>query len=126
MADYQTLQTAYIIREVLAAEGMNALAIISSYLVVAYFVGPKLSRFQLWAISILYTVFCLGPLDGFYIAALDLKSLNQGEQGSRTLELPLAVEYPWMIPAIIVLGWIMSIVFMINARRSSQSQDLEN
>lgn len=113
MEEYQAIQTAYFVRDIVATEGMNVFTIISAYLVVAYFIGPSLSRFQLYAITILYTAFCLGPIAGFYVAAVDLKALGHGGGILHT------VEHPWIVPVIMVAGWTLSIIFMINARSSN-------
>ena len=56
----------YAVRDVAATDAMNFFTIMSGYLVVAYFIGAKLNRFQFWAVTALYTVFCGGPIFGFF------------------------------------------------------------
>ncbi|MFT4585929.1 MAG: hypothetical protein ACI915_000270 [Gammaproteobacteria bacterium] len=119
MDQFQSIQAAYIIRDVLATEGMNVFTIISAYLVVAYFVGAKLSRFQLSAITALYTAFCLGPIAGFYMAVIDLKAINHGTG------ILYTVDHPWAVPFVMIAGWSLSILFMFNARRNVVAVKIE-
>jgi len=119
MEEYQAMQTAYVVRDIVATEGMNVFTIISTYFVIAYFIGPSLSRFQLSAITVLYTAFCLGPVAGFYVAVIDLKALGHGHG------ILYTVEHPWIVPLIMVAGWVLSIVFMLNARsRNPQNRKM--
>ena len=111
MENLQTLDVMYAIRAVAAEDGMNFFTLLSAYLVVAYVVGSKLSTFQVWAISLLYTLFSTGPLTGFYLSALDAKSLNHIYGAPQ-------MDYPWLVPTIMALGWVLSIAFMIDARRN--------
>jgi hypothetical protein len=46
MDDYQALETMYAVRPVMANDAMNFLTVMSAYLIVAYPVGARLSRFQ--------------------------------------------------------------------------------
>ena len=110
LIDNDAIQTAYAIREVAAADAMNTFTIISAYLIVAYLAGPTLSKFQVWAVSILYTFFCLAPITGFYQGVIDLKALDHGRQAL------IAVQYPWVLPGVMFAGWALSIAFMVNVR----------
>lgn len=56
----------------MAGDAMNFFAIICTYLIVAYAVGARLTTFQVWSISILYTVYASFPLIGTYIAIADM------------------------------------------------------
>ena len=110
MSGYDDIQAAYAIREVAANDAMNAFTVISAYLIVAYLAGPSLSKFQVWAVSILYTCFLMGPIAGFYQGVIDMKKLGHGGEALH------AVEFPWIVPLIMIAGWVLSIVFMVNAR----------
>ncbi len=114
---FQALEAIYTVRNVAAQDGINAFTLISAYLVVAYLVGPKLSKFQVWAISIIYTAFLLGPIAGFYVAVLDLKAVNHGGGNLHS------VEFPWIVPLIMLFGWALSIAFMIDARKKKKTAD---
>jgi hypothetical protein len=111
MESLRTLEVMYDIRSVLADDAMNGLTMLTAYVVVCYLVGAMLSIYQLLAITVVYTLFMAGPIAGVYQAALDLNALG--------LETPQAA-YPWIVPSVIVLGWVLSIAFMIEARRNPQ------
>ena len=53
--------------------GMNAMSILFAYVIAAYFVGAKLSRFQLVSINILYSVFITIQVLA-YLAAINVGS----------------------------------------------------
>ena len=114
---YQALETIYVIRGVGAQDAMNFFTLLSAYLVVAYLAASKLTTFQVWAISILYSVFSLGPILGFYLAVVDMNSI---EHGARVPQ----VEIPWLVPSVMFLGWGVSIYFMINARKIGRKRAL--
>ena len=107
---YQALEALYAMREVLAQDAMNFFAMFSAYLVVSYLVGKKLTAFQLIAISVLYSVFCAGPIIGVYVAVVDMQSIPVGLRVTQ-------IENPYFVPTIMVLGWAMSIAFMLDIRR---------
>ena len=110
MEKYQAIEAVYVLRGVLAQEGMNFFTILSAYLVVAYLVAAKLTTFQIWTVSILYSVFCAGPILGFYLCVLDLAELDYGARVPQ-------IENPYLVPSVMVLGWAMSIMFMVSVRR---------
>ena len=109
MESLQTLEVIYDIRAVLADDAMNGFAMLTAYVAVSYLVGAMLSIYQLWAITALYTLFSAGPIAGVFQAASDLKALG--------VSMPQAT-HPWLVPSIMALGWVLSIVFMIEARRN--------
>ena len=113
MESLQTLEVIYDIRSVLADDAMNGFAILSAYLLVTYLVGAMLSTFQVWGISALYTLFTAGPITGVFAAASDLEKLG--------VDIPQAT-HPWIVPSIMVLGWALSIAFMIDARRNPRER----
>ena len=116
METYQALEAMYVIRGVVAQDAMNFFTLLSAYLIVAYLVGSKLSTFQVWAISVLYTAFCAGPIAGFYVGVVDLGAINHADGGL------YAVEHTWIVPLIMVLSWVLSIVFMVDARSRSRGK----
>ena len=111
MDEYQVFEAVYTMRGIAAQDGMNFFTILSAYLVVAYVAGSKLSIFQVWTISILYSLFSLGPIMAMDISIVDLHLL------------PYAKTHPvWsngatFLSTIMGLMWALSIVFMIDARR---------
>ena len=110
MDEYQILESLHVIRGVAAQDAMNFFTIVSAYLVVAYLAGPKLSTFQVWSISILYSLFSFGPIVAVAISLQDISTL------------PYASEHPgWFrgaicLPWVMGFAWVLSIVFMLNSR----------
>ena len=111
MEEYQALEAMYAVRDVMASDAMNFFAIMSAYLIAAYAVGERLTTFQVWSISLLYTVYASFPLVGTYIAVTDLWGLEARAPHGAT-------NYFSLIPWVSALGWATSIVFMIHARRN--------
>jgi hypothetical protein len=111
MDKYQALETLYVMRGVAAQDAMNFFTLLSAYLIVAYIAGSKLTAFQVWAISILYSVFSLGPIAGFYVGVLDMKLIEYGNPVLQT-------EFPMLVPVIMGLAWAISIYFMYNVRKT--------
>ena len=112
MDEYQALEAIYTIRGVAAQDAMNFIAVLSAYLIVAYLVGSKLSQFQLWSISVLYSLFSLGPIWGFHIAILDMNASQYA--GTH----PTYLKSAGYIPLIMLFAWALSIAFMLEARRN--------
>ena len=111
---YQALEALYAIREVLAQDAMNFFAMFSGYLVASYLVGEKFTTSQLIAVTSLYSVFSAGPIVGVYVAVVDLQLIPVG---LRVIQL----QNPYFIPTIMVLGWALSIAFMLDIRRRAKN-----
>ena len=98
-----------------------------AYLTVAYFVGPKLSRFQNYAVSGLYVVAAssfalaaLGHTDGFL-------ELYQREV-TVYRNIFFADLLPYYLPGfatIFVVGMFVSLYFMYNVRKEAESSGRE-
>lgn len=110
---YQALEASYVIRGIFAADAMNFFTMFSAYLVASYLVGGKLTTFQISAATLLYSVFSAGPIVGVYAAATDLKSITVGARAAQ-------IDYPLLVPTIMVLAWALSIAFMLDIRRKGQ------
>ena len=109
MNEYEMIEATYAIRQAGAADVTSFFTVLSAYLIVAYLVGDKLSRFQLWAISGLYTLYLYFPIVAAQFAVSDLALLGAAPPGAEFLT------------AVLVLMWLVSIVFMIQKRRESRS-----
>jgi hypothetical protein len=101
---------------------MNFAAAMFGYLAAAYFVGTKLSRLQTIAITFLFCLFVPGPMAAAHDAALSITYLTNtyGTQFESVLESAktLGTIAPTVVPATIVAGWIVSMLFMWQIRRS--------
>ncbi len=101
------IEAVYAIRQAGAADATAFFTTLSAYLAVSYLVGDKLSRFQLWTISILYTVYLYFPIVATQTAVNDLARFGAAPPGS---------EFLW---AVLIVMWLVSIVFMVQKRRDS-------
>ena len=111
---YQALESAYVIRGILANDAMNFFTMFSAYVIASYLVGPKLTAFQVIAATVLYSVFCAGPIAGVYAAATDLQLFPVGTRAAQ-------IEHPFLVPIILVLSWALSIAFMLDVRRKAKN-----
>ena len=84
---YQALEALYAMRAVLAADAMNFFARFTAYLVACYLVGDKLTKFQIGAATVLYSVFSAGPIVGVYLA--NRHEVNSGRNTSRPNREPV-------------------------------------
>ena len=109
MGEHEALQTIYAIRTAGATDVLGFFTVLSAYLVVAYLVGDKLSPFQLWTISGLYTIYMYFPVVATQYTLADLARLNAAPPGAEYLS------------AVLVLMWLVSIVFMVQKRRENRS-----
>ncbi len=105
--------------------GMNAvtlyLSVVSAYLVVVYFVGGKLSKFQALLATSLFVVFAsfftLGAF-GFFTAAHKL-TVRFGP----ALDFPIvSAGYGWVIACAQTLGILGALVFMVQERKNERDE----
>ena len=104
---------------------MNFVAVLFAYLVAAYFVGSKLSPFQVRAVTLLYTIFSIFPVLAVVVSMNQMGRLMEQFR----LEYPSLgrIYYPqtsildyWMptLVLILLLAWALSVWFMVRVRRS--------
>jgi hypothetical protein len=90
------------------------LTVLFAYFAVAYLVGKKLSIFQLYSITFVYSAFSL-------IAIVTFMSLNQRLEALllfRNGDTPI----PWILPtSVCFVGWILSIAFMVHSRKKDDT-----
>jgi hypothetical protein len=102
---------------------MNYASILFAFLVMAYFVGSKLSRFQVWSIVILYSTFIVLP----GLGAVRAFSLTTDLVASLRNEFPelAARYYSWfeasgilsvLIAFVLIAAWALSLAFLQNSR----------
>ena len=107
----------------IGSHAMNAVTLIFAFLTMSYYVGAKLSRFQVWAVSGIYT--------GFYIlpsfAAVRQTSILMNLIADFRISFPEAAiiyfpanlpsNYLWPIMGFMLgAAWVISIVFLIRLR----------
>ena len=105
---------------------LNFISVMFGYVATAYFVGPKLTRFQVSAINILYTIFTPGPLMAAYEAATNARKLAFAFEGTLPFSVAEAAILrfgPELVVAMVTISWTISIVFMIQMRRDRQKDN---
>ena len=111
----------------IAGHTMNFFAILAAYLVTAFFVGPRLGRFQVWSLTALYSLFCFFPIStvvsDIYRAgrlADELVHKYPDAAGYYPVEIDVAV-LQVSLTVIFIAAWVLSIAFMYNVRRNSDA-----
>ena len=96
------------------------LTLVSGYLVVAYTIGAKLERAQLWAINILYLITCTNTIG--VMAAYNAKAHYFSEEAVAQLGLPIYTEFfpSYAIALVDACVVFVSLYFMWNMRRSKR------
>lgn len=105
----------------------NAFSTIIAYLIAAYFVGANLSRFQSISVSIVYSLYLTNPiraaLRGFdRLGTLNLEFLREHPEIAEIyIGTPeLAYDFYQILFILVLLSaWVLSISFMITARKSA-------
>lgn len=90
------------------------ISILFAYLAAAYFVGRKLSRFQVWTVTSIYSAFVILFLGGLFDNALHVARLNKFIYG---VDYTIGVS---LIFVVLTASWIMSLIFMANARKKDK------
>ena len=94
------------------------ISVFVAYLVCSYVVGSKLSRFQYLAITFTYSIFVLLMIFIVYSNLVRSDRLT-----ASYFQLETATASPVFLTGPIVMGlaWVISLVFMLQIRRSSDS-----
>jgi hypothetical protein len=120
MAEGELLELISIHRTESGFHATNFIAIMSGYIAAAYFVGRKLTTFQVSALTFLYTAIAPFPLVGSIQASYSAGNLY-GKYSDLIDAPPLfsVIESgPLVIGGTMVLSWVVSIFFMFNVRRN--------
>ncbi|MBT6443349.1 MAG: hypothetical protein HOK61_13050 [Alphaproteobacteria bacterium] len=101
---------------------MNFFAVMSGYMATAYFIGQKLSRFQVIALTILYTGIVPMPLLAGVQTAEIIVALHSkyGALIPQTTMDQFVSIAPATIGGTIVLSWLVSLVLMYRIRGSRE------
>jgi len=104
-----------------AASGMNFVALVFSFFIMAYFVGAHLSTLQVWLITIVYTIFLVFPINGAVQDFITTNALASDFYNQFPLEAEKFVaRTPTIWPVFLVIAfasWLLSIGFLIITRR---------
>ena len=123
MTEYEYLDLISTYRGETGFHVMNFIAVMFGYVAAAYFVGNKLTNFQVTAITILYTIFAPLPVAAGYEAlqatrATHLQYLETF--GEPSYSSTLILFGPELVLVVVGASWIISIVFMFQTRRARQ------
>ena len=116
------------LRDGLNLEGSVFITLLFAYVVVTYLVGEKLSTFQVWALSTVYTVFLLLPFGGMISRVIGFQTLaNKFHQEYPEYAISfIAHSFPhfhYIVGGVLVSTWLLSIYFMIHVRLGIGSKD---
>lgn len=105
--------------EGLNSSGMSFVTVVFAYVVAAYVAGEKLPRLPAILLSIIYTLFLIGPLMGVFInlAAIAVNTTeyqNAFPEGARNQAGSLANSATAYVVGVVPLitGWLASLLFM--------------
>jgi hypothetical protein len=120
MTEFEYINAIIILGEDASTHSMNFIYVLFAYSLVAYFAAPKLSRLQVWLISLVYTSFVFAPITANLRAVQNAIGLSSE---FTTLFPESAMEYTAAAPRATVLlivhllAWSLSILFMFQWRR---------
>ena len=121
LTKYELIEFLYVSRDAAASILSSYITGLFAYLLAAYFVGAKLSRFQLLTATSVYTVYMLLTIralaDEFDVLILLSRELGFAREENRYTNL--------IVVGLLVLGFLLSIAFMIEARLHKKN-DQEN
>jgi hypothetical protein len=120
MTEYEYLDLISTYRSETGFHAMNFIAALFGYIAAAYFVGVKLSKFQVTGITILYTLFAPLPVTAAYesLAATRVTYLEYvANFGTPSYGSTLILWGPELLLFVLPSSWIISIVFMFQTRR---------
>ena len=122
MTEYEIIDTIISVRADIAQHSMNFVSVLFAYIIAAYLVGPKLSRFQVSMITILYVLWSPGPILAAYDGAVALQDLYVHHRAALSVEMgasPLMATAPLVVSTAMFMAWLISIMFMIQVRVTS-------
>ena len=93
----------------------------------AYFVGAKLSKLQIWLVSIVYSVFLAFPINGAVQDFMTTNALATDFYNQFPIEADKFIaETPTFWPLFVgvaIASWLLSIGFVINVRRNGPAHE---
>jgi cellobiose-specific phosphotransferase system component IIC len=130
MSDYEMFSTFSEIVTIMNTVLMDYVAILFAFLVAAFFVASKLKQSMIAVVVSLFSVFVVFKLYESIVWALDLSRLQGAmgaalDQGDSNLNWLGFATYgsesflnlgTWIIPAIIIFGYIASLIFFFHQR----------
>jgi hypothetical protein len=123
MSEYEYIDLIFTARDSTGNHAMNFIVVTFSWLVVAYFAGEKLSKFQVSALTFLYTIFAPFPMISAYESLVVYRELSFQYFGTFKPDSaisPLIRYGPEFLIFLLVTFWGVSVAFMFQARLTSK------
>ncbi len=111
LTPYELLDAYFVAQQAVFSTVSVFMTILFAYLTVAYFVSSRLSRFQAYTISGLYSFFSFYVIYGAYTTADLLAAIIFATSGQN---------FGWVAtftPSFLLVCWIFSIVLFVQARK---------
>ena len=127
-ADY--LELSQLGTDGVAVHAMNAVSILTAYLVAMYFGGKVLTKFQLASVTTIYSLFLLfpvlGALGGFgNLITLNMEFLREYPDVAATYRasdsMALFQIMRIIMMSVFFFAWLLSIAFMFSIRKGSKN-----
>ena len=122
MTEYEVVDALSSLRGEAATHVMYFVSVMFGYVVAAYLVGEKISRFQALAITGVYSIWAPGPI----LAAVDATAAMRNiyirygaDMSFRVVETDLILVAPTTVSVAMALSWLISIIFMWQVRKSA-------
>ena len=108
----------------LGSHVMNYIYILFAYLVMTYFAGNRLTRLQVWIVSILYTAVLVLPANAAFQRLSTMNALTaeflKDFPGQASVIVNQTPTLPVVSSIFLASSWIVSIVFMVSVRRKQK------
>ena len=115
LSNFELIETYFLVRDALLSDLTVYMTILFAYITVAYFVSAKLTRFQAFGISLLYSVFALYMISSAHNASQMLSTIGFKISG---------LDSSWesnAILTILMISWVFSLVLFAQARRKGKT-----
>lgn len=117
MTEFELIEVSVLVVEGFSNAGMNFVTVVFAYIAAAHFAGEKLSKTAAVSISIIYSLWLLGPLSVF-LGYTELGNQTAAEyerlypDGYAKSEQSNQIATMSLIFAPYILGWVGSLVYM--------------
>jgi hypothetical protein len=128
MTEFEYIEGIMMLEELAAYHSMNFIALLFSYVVVAYFAGPRISSVQIWLVSLVYSSILFAPVTANLRALENLQRLGEefsAQFPDSAVQHALGEERVYVLFAVYFAAWLLSILFMYQWRRQHGTVPLE-
>lgn len=120
MEPFEFIQLVTITRDGVGGHVNNFITVLFAYLIMTYFVGEKLNGFQVWGLSIIYSVYEFFPAIATFQELQMLRALMSQfyeiHPAEASIYIPQGQAYPIPFAVIAFTSWLLSVGFMIQQR----------